>query len=68
MKEGCSILEKNILAFFKSEDEAQKAANQLVALGTIDMSIDRFSKNPGGELNSIANPATGKYQVLLPCL
>ncbi|MEK4250029.1 hypothetical protein [Paenibacillus sp. FSL W7-1287] len=52
-------MEKNILAYFKSPEEAQKAAKQLEALGTIDMSIDRFSKNPGGELNSITNPVTG---------
>jgi len=57
-------LEKNILAFFKSPDEAQNAEGQLKALGVIDMSIDRFSKNPGGELNSIANPITGEISSL----
>ncbi|GIP14757.1 hypothetical protein J40TS1_03990 [Paenibacillus montaniterrae] len=57
-------MEKNILAFFKSPEEAQKAADQLEALGTIDMSIDRFSKYPGGSLNSIGNPVTGEISSL----
>lgn len=57
-------MEKNILAFFKSVDEAENAAKQLEALGTVDMSIDRFSKNPGGELNSIANPITDEISSL----
>ena len=63
MKEGHK-LEKNILAFFKSPEEAQNAAKQLEALGTIDMSIDRFSKYPGAELNSISNPVTGEISSL----
>lgn len=52
------------MAFFKSPEEAQKAADQLEALGTIDMSIDRFSKYPGGGLNSIGNPVTGEISSL----
>jgi len=57
-------LEKNILAYFKSPEEAKNAESQLKALGVIDMSIDRFSKNPGGELNSITNPITGEISSL----
>ncbi|MFC6332047.1 hypothetical protein ACFP56_05385 [Paenibacillus septentrionalis] len=57
-------MEKNILAYFKSPEEAEQAAKQLEAIGTIDMSIDRFSKNPGGDLNSIMNPITGEFSSL----
>ena len=51
-------MEKSILAYFKSPEEAEQAAKQLEAIGTIDMSIDRFSKYPGAELNSISNTMT----------
>ncbi|WP_223067155.1 hypothetical protein [Paenibacillus caui] len=36
--------EKNILAYFKSPEEAEGAARKLQALRVIDMSIDRFSR------------------------
>jgi len=39
--------EKNILAYFKSPEEAEAVSRKLQALRVIDMSIDRFSKYPG---------------------
>ncbi|MFB5677249.1 hypothetical protein ACE3NQ_19430 [Paenibacillus terreus] len=41
--------EKNILAYFKSPEEAQAAAKKLQALRVVDMSIDGFSRYPGTE-------------------
>ncbi|MCC3380092.1 hypothetical protein ACFQ5D_05720 [Paenibacillus farraposensis] len=38
--------EKNILAYFKSPEEAQEAAKKLEALRVADVSIDRFSRYP----------------------
>ena len=53
------MTEKNILAYFKSPEAAQKAASKLEALRVADMSIDRFSAYPGGELNNRMHPITG---------
>ncbi|WP_054956678.1 hypothetical protein [Paenibacillus dakarensis] len=53
------MAEKNILAYFKSPDEAQGVARKLEALRVVDMSIDRFSAYPGGEENGIMHPITG---------
>jgi hypothetical protein len=39
--------EKNILAYFKSPEEAEQAAEQLSSLGVIDLQIDRISRYPG---------------------
>lgn len=57
-------LEKNILAFFKSPEEAQEAAAKLQALRAIDVSIDRFSKNPGNGIDYIENPITSDFSSL----
>ncbi|MHA6530380.1 hypothetical protein [Paenibacillus sp. BAC0078] len=51
--------EKNILAYFKSPEEAEGASRKLQALRVIDMSIDRFSKYPGGARYTGNNPVTG---------
>ncbi|WP_422660310.1 hypothetical protein ACK8P5_07390 [Paenibacillus sp. EC2-1] len=53
------MTEKNILAYFKSPEEAQGVARKLEALKVVDMSINRFSAYPGGEMNNIVNPLTG---------
>lgn len=42
------MTEKNILAYFKSPEEAQGAARKLEALRVQDISIDRFSRYGGG--------------------
>lgn len=54
-------MEKNILAFFRSPEEAQEAAQKLHALRAIDVSIDRFSKNPGDGIDYIENPITSDF-------
>ncbi|ANY72213.1 MULTISPECIES: hypothetical protein [Paenibacillus] len=53
------MAEKNILAYFKSPEEAQHAQRKLQSLRVADMSIDRFSAYPGGELNGPMHPLTG---------
>lgn len=53
------MAEKSILAYFKTPEEAQGAARKLEMLRVADMSIDRFSKYPGGELNNTMHPITG---------
>lgn len=58
------MTEKNILAYFKSPEEARHAASKLKSLRVADMSIDRFSADPGGELNDPMNPLTGKITSL----
>lgn len=51
--------EKNILAYFKSPEAAEAVSRKLQSLRVIDMSIDRFSKYPGGAQYSGNNPLTG---------
>jgi hypothetical protein len=57
-------MEKNILAYFKTPEEAAGAAQKLHALRAIDVSIDRFSKNPGDGLDHRENPSTGDFSSL----
>ncbi|BFH61406.1 hypothetical protein [Paenibacillus azoreducens] len=40
------MAEKNILAYFKSPEEAESVSKKLQALRVVDMSIDRFSMYP----------------------
>ncbi|WP_138493283.1 hypothetical protein [Paenibacillus pinistramenti] len=51
------MTEKNILAYFKSPEEAEGALRKLQALRVIDCSIDRFSRygsgGPGSALMGI---------------
>lgn len=63
------VSEKNILAYFKSPEEAEGAAKKLKALRVVDMSIDRFSLYPGtrmyganlfaGDMISLSSAAYG---------
>ncbi|KKO51539.1 hypothetical protein [Paenibacillus sp. DMB20] len=48
-----------MLAYFKSPEEAEGVAKKLQALRVADLSIDRFSAYPGGELNDTMHPLTG---------
>lgn len=50
--------EKNILAFFKSPEEAKKVADKIKNLGVLDIQIDRFSKYPVGSADQVTNPLT----------
>lgn len=64
-KEGrrSRVGEKNILAYFKSPEEAEGAARKLQALRVVDLSIDRFSRYPGEGYDPL-NPVTGKISSL----
>ncbi|WP_088186581.1 hypothetical protein [Desulfosporosinus sp. FKA] len=53
------MTEKNILAFFKTSDEAKIAAEQIKGLGVTDIQIDRFSKYPHGSADFVNDPTTG---------
>lgn len=58
------MAEKNILAYFKSPEEAQSVRAKLETLRAIDISIDRFSRYPGDRANHIQNPITGDVSSL----
>ncbi|MEK4512155.1 hypothetical protein EJP82_11900 [Paenibacillus anaericanus] len=54
--------EKNILAYFRSPEEAEVVAGKLNSLRAIDVSIDRFSRYPEegyDVMNSIAGSGSG---------
>ncbi|WCK52809.1 hypothetical protein PP175_15415 [Aneurinibacillus sp. Ricciae_BoGa-3] len=53
------MAEKNILAYYKSPEDAEKAEKQLSKLGVIDMNTGRFSRFPQGGINHLTNTATG---------
>lgn len=57
------MAEKNILAYFKSPEEAEGVARKLNALRVIDLSINRFSRYPGEGYDPF-NPITGKVSSL----
>ena len=56
--------EKNILAYFKTVEDAEKVASELKSLGTTDIQVDRFSKYPGGSIDDYMNPLTGHIKSL----
>ena len=55
------MAEKNILAYFKSEAEAEGVAKKLQSLRVIDLSIDEISRYPGSGSDHIMNPITGDF-------
>ncbi|MCR4441760.1 MAG: hypothetical protein QHH10_06410 [Peptococcaceae bacterium] len=56
--------EKNILAFFKSPELAQRAAKTLQELGIEEIQIDRYQSYPGDGINRFMNPLTGQTESL----
>lgn len=52
------MTEKNILAYFKSPEEANKVVEKIKNLGVIDYQIDRFNKYPLGSADQLMNPLT----------
>ncbi|GMK44595.1 hypothetical protein PghCCS26_17230 [Paenibacillus glycanilyticus] len=58
---GIAMAEKNILAYFKSPEQAEKALEQIKALKLIDSSINRFDGYPGDGSDRIRNPITGDF-------
>lgn len=55
------MAEKNILAYFKSPEEAEAARQKLQALRAIDTAIDRVNSYPGEGIDHIMNPITGDF-------
>lgn len=49
---------KNILAYFKSPEDANKAADEIKNLASY-IKVDRLSKYPLGSADKISNPTTG---------
>ncbi|QAY66665.1 hypothetical protein [Paenibacillus protaetiae] len=54
------MAEKNILAFFKSPEQAELAHAELKKLKLVDSSIDRIDGYSGG-IDRIENPLTGDF-------
>ncbi|MFR9708304.1 hypothetical protein ACL02P_02550 [Paenibacillus sp. MB22_1] len=57
------MAEKNILAYFKSPEQAEGVARKLNALRVEEISIDRFSRYAGEGYNPM-NPVTGSISNL----
>jgi hypothetical protein len=65
MKGGSkSMAEKNILAYFHSEEEARGAEAKIQALRAVDTSIDRIQRFPGVNNQGTMNPLTGNISSL----
>lgn len=58
------MAEKNILAFFKSPEQAEKALQQIKSLRLVDSSTDRFDGYPGDGVDRIMNPVTSDFPSL----
>lgn len=52
--------EKNVLAYFKTLEQAEQIANQLKSMGVTDVQIDRIHQYPGETADHLMNPATGQ--------
>jgi len=52
------VAEKNILAYFKTPEEAEAAAGKLKGLQA-DLSVSQFGKYPGDGVERAMNPITG---------
>lgn len=55
---------RNILASFRTIDNAQAAAQEIVNLGIKDVQVDQIGKYPGTHLNPLMNPITGDFDSL----
>ncbi|CEH30780.1 hypothetical protein AM501_30115 [Aneurinibacillus migulanus] len=58
------MAEKNILAYFKSPEEAEQAAQKLSELGVVDLSIDRISRYSGQGTERMMNTLGGELPSL----
>ncbi|AET66560.1 hypothetical protein Desor_0880 [Desulfosporosinus orientis DSM 765] len=52
--------EKNIIAYFKSPEDARKVQEQIKSLGVNDIQIDRFHKYPLGSADQLSSPGTAE--------
>lgn len=55
------MAEKNILAYFKTPEEADAVAAKLKGPGTVDVSVDRIGKYPGDGVSRAINPINGDF-------
>ncbi|OEF99664.1 hypothetical protein BHF71_07840 [Vulcanibacillus modesticaldus] len=55
---------RNILAAFKSIEEAQKAAEELKQRGFSNIQVDQIGMYPGSQMNDLFNPITGGFKSL----
>lgn len=55
---------RNILASFKTIEDAQKAAQQLQKDGYKELQVDQISMYPGFNLNDLTNPITSNFDSL----
>jgi hypothetical protein len=58
------MAEINILAYFKSREEAERAESQLKLMGVVDLRIDLVSLYPGDGIDVITDPSTGEIPSL----
>lgn len=56
--------ERNIIAYFKTPEEAEGAKRKLESLRAIDVSVDRFSRYPGDGVDHVENPITSDFPSL----
>lgn len=52
--------EKNIIAYFKSPEEANKVADMIKGLGVTEIEVDRFGKYPLGSADHLMSPTSGQ--------
>lgn len=52
-------VEKNVLAYFKSPEEAEAVSAKLKAMKVVDLRIDRISRYVGDPVDETINPLTG---------
>ncbi|RJE84289.1 hypothetical protein D3P07_23255 [Paenibacillus sp. 1011MAR3C5] len=58
------MAEKNILAYFRSPKQAEKALHRIKSLKLVDSSIDRFDGYTGDGVDHIMNPLTSNFDSL----
>lgn len=54
-------MEKSVLAYFKSIEEAEAVSAKLRALKVVDLQIDRISRYVGDPVDETMNPLTGNF-------
>jgi hypothetical protein len=55
------LAERNVLAYFKSEEEAKAALERMSGLRIADSSIRRVDRYPGGGMHDIMNPISADF-------
>jgi hypothetical protein len=55
------MAERNVLAYFRSEEEAKAALGRMARLRIADSSIRRVDRFPGGGMHDIMNPVNGDF-------